>query len=90
MEQKEDILDNAIVEKLKGIQEEQNNMVIALGQVAVRKRELQKQIAELEDKENEFGLRIDKSINEMNIELGELDKKYPNGQIDLEKGLIYF
>lgn len=90
MEQKEDILDSQIVEKLKGIQEEQNNMVIALGQVAVRKRELQKQIAELEDKENEFGLRIDKSINEMNIELGELDKKYPNGQIDLEKGLIYF
>ena len=90
MEQKEDILDSQIVEKLKGIQEEQNNMVIALGQVAVRKRELQKQIAELEDKENEFGLRIDKSINEMNIELGELDKKYPNGQIDLEKCLIYF
>ena len=90
MEQKEDILDSQIVEKLKGIQEEQNNMVIALAQVAVRKRELQKQIAELEDKENEFGLRIDKSINEMNIELGELDKKYPNGQIDLEKGLIYF
>jgi hypothetical protein len=90
MEQKEDILDSQIVEKLKGIQEEQNNMVIALGQVAVRKRELQKQIAELEDKENEFGLRIDKSINEMNIELGELDKKYPNGQIDLDKGVIYY
>lgn len=90
MEQKEDILDNAIVEKLKGIQEEQNNMVIALGQVAVRKRELQKQIIELEDKEKEFGLRIDKSINEMNIELGELDKKYPNGQIDLDKGVIYY
>jgi hypothetical protein len=90
MEQKEDILDSQIVEKLKGIQDEQNNMVIALGQVAVRKRDLQKQLEELVEKEIEFGLRIDKSINEMNIELSELDKKYPNGQIDLEKGVIYY
>jgi predicted site-specific integrase-resolvase len=90
MEQKEDILDSQIVEKLKGIQDEQNNMVIALGQVAVRRRDLQRQLEELEEKEIEFGLRIDKSINEMNIELGELDKKYPNGQIDLEKGVIYY
>jgi predicted site-specific integrase-resolvase len=90
MEQKEAVLDKEVIDKLKGIQEEQNNMVIALGQVAVRKRELKKQLAELEEKENEFGLRIDKSITEMNIELAELDKKYPNGQIDLEKGLVYY
>lgn len=90
MEQKEAVLDKEVIDKLKGIQEEQNNMVIALGQVAVRKRELKKQLTELEEKENEFGLRIDKSITEMNIELTELDKKYPNGQIDLEKGLVYY
>jgi hypothetical protein len=90
MEQKQDTLDPQIVEKLKGIQDEQNNVVIALGQIAVRKRELQKQLTELEDKEVEFGLRIDKSINEMNIELGQLDSKYPNGQIDLDKGIIYY
>jgi peptidoglycan hydrolase CwlO-like protein len=90
MEQKQDTLDPQIVEKLKGIQDEQNNVVIALGQIAVRKRELQKQLTELEDKEVEFGQRIDKSINEMNIELNELDSKYPNGQIDLDKGIIYY
>jgi chromosome segregation ATPase len=90
MEQKQDTLDPQIVEKLKGIQDEQNNVVIALGQIAVRKRELQKQLTELEDKEVEFGQRIDKSINEMNIELNELDSKYPSGQIDLEKGVIYY
>ena len=90
MEQKQDTLDPQIVEKLKGIQDEQNNVVIALGQIAVRKRELQKQLTELEDKEVEFGQRIDKSINEMNIELNELDSKDPNGQIDLDKGIIYY
>jgi hypothetical protein len=90
MEQNEDILSKEIIEKLKGIQEEQNNMVVALGQIAVRRRDLQKQLAELDEKEIEFGLRIDKSINEMNIELTELDTKYPNGQIDLDKGVIYY
>jgi hypothetical protein len=43
---------------------------------------------ELSKKEEEFGSRLDKSINELNIELAELDKTYPNGQIDLEKGTI--
>lgn len=90
MEQKEDILNKEIVEKLKGIQEEQNSMVIALGQISVRRRDLQKQLTELDEKEIEFGLRIDKSVNEMNIELTELDTKYPNGQIDLDKGVIYY
>ena len=79
-----------LVEKLKKIQDEQNSMVISLGQVAVQRRQFEKNLEELRKKEEEFGLRLDKSITEMNIELDELDKKYPNGQIDLEKGVVYF
>lgn len=90
MEQRQETLESSLVESLKKIQEEQNNMVIALGQVAVRRRDLQKQLEELSNKEEEFGKRLDNSLNEMNIQLGELDKKYPNGQIDLEKGIVYF
>ena len=88
MEQKKEQLQSEVVERLKNIQDEQNNMVIALGQVAVRRRDLQKQLEELSKREEEFGQRLDKSINELNVELGELDKKYPNGQIDLEKGTV--
>jgi hypothetical protein len=90
MEQKTEQLDKELIDKLKGIQDEQNNLVIALGQVAVQRRQFEKSLDELDSKEEEFGLRLDKSINEMNIELGEIDKKYPNGQIDLEKGIIIF
>ena len=90
METKTEQLDPQVVESLKQIQEEQNNMVIALGQVAVQRRQLQKQLEELSKKEEEFGQRLDKSINQMNVDLAELDKKYPNGQIDLEKGTVIF
>ena len=90
MEQRQEKLDDALVSMLKQIQEEQNNVVIALGQVAVRRRDLQKQLDELSAKEAEFGDRLDKSLNHMNSQLAELDKKYPNGQIDLEQGVVYF
>jgi len=90
MEQKTEQLEQSLVDKLKGIQDEQNNLVIALGQVAVQRRQFEKNLDELDSKEEEFGARLDKSINELNLELAEIDKKYPNGQIDLEKGVIIY
>ena len=90
MEQKQESLKPELVNLLKQIQEEQNNMVIALGQVAVRRRDLQKQMEELSNREEEFGQRLDISLEKMNSELGELDKLYPNGQIDLEQGIVIY
>lgn len=90
MEQKTETLDQSIIDKLKSIQELQNNMVIGLGQVAVRRREIEKQLEELNSKEIEFGNKLDSSMDEMNSELAELDKKYPNGQIDLDAGTIIY
>ena len=90
MEQKTEALDQSVIDKLKSIQEVQNNMVIALGQVAVRRREIEKQLEELESKEVEFGVTLDSSMDEMNTELAELDTKYPNGQIDLDAGTIIY
>lgn len=90
MENKTEQLNPEVVASLKAIQEEQNNMVIALGQVAVQRRQIEKQLDELSQREEEFGQRLDKSINQMNTDLAELDKKYPNGQIDLEKGIVIY
>jgi len=90
MEQKTETLDQSVIDKLKSIQELQNNMVIGLGQVAVRRREIEKQLEELNSKEIEFGDKLDSSIDEMNSELAELDKQYPNGQIDLDAGTIIY
>ena len=90
MEQKTETLEQSVIDKLKSIQELQNNMVIGLGQVVVRKREIEKQLEELNSKNIEFGNKLDSSIEEMDSELAELDKKYPNGQIDLDAGTIIY
>ena len=90
MEQKTEQLEQSVIDKLKSIQDEQNNMIIALGQAAVRKRQLLTQISDIEEQEEEFGKRIDTTISDMNLELAELDKKYPNGQIDLEAGTVLY
>tara|TARA_B110000483_G_scaffold229316_1_gene293199 strand:+ start:411 stop:683 length:273 start_codon:yes stop_codon:yes gene_type:complete len=90
MEQKTEALDQSTIDKLKSIQELQNNMVIGLGQVVVRRREIEKQLEELNSKNIEFGNKLDSSIEEMDSELAELDKKYPNGQIDLDAGTIIY
>ena len=90
MEQKTEKLEQSVIDKLKSIQELQNNMVIGLGQVVVRRREIEKQLEELNSKNIEFGNKLDSSIEEMDSELAELDKKYPNGQIDLEAGTIIY
>ena len=50
MEQTTEALDKSVIDKLKSIQDEQNSMVIALGQVAVRRREIEKTIHFLEYK----------------------------------------
>ena len=83
-------LEQEVIDRLKAMQEEQNNMVIALGQLSIRKRQLQQQLDETKKLETEYGERVDTSVNEMNIELAELDKKYPNGQIDLEAGTVIY
>jgi len=90
MEQKTEKLEQSVIDKLKSIQELQNNMVIGLGQVVVRRREIEKQLEELNSKNIEFGNKLDSSIEEMDSELAELDKKYPNGQIDLDAGTIIY
>lgn len=90
MQNKTEQLDLNLVAKLKKIQEEQNNIVISLGQITVQKRTLKKSISDLEKREVTLGEGLDKSIEILNKELAEIDGKYPNGQIDLEKGTISY
>ena len=90
MEQKTEKLEQSVIDKLKSIQDVQNNMVIGFGQAAVRRREINKQLEELDSKEIEFGNKLDSPTEELTTELAVLDKKYPNGQIDLEAGTIIY
>ena len=88
MSQKTENLDKEILERLKFLRDETDKIVIFLGQMAVQKRALNKKLNEISDNEEKYGAMNDKYIYELEEKLGELDKKYKNGQIDLDKGTI--
>ena len=90
MAQKTENLDKEIVERLKVLRDETDKIVIFLGQMAVQKRALNKKLNEISDNEEKYGAMNDKYIHELEEKLGEVDKKYKNGQIDLDKGTITF
>ena len=90
MAQKTENLDKEILERLKFLRDETDKIVIFLGQMAVQKRALNKKLNEISDNEEKYGAMNDKYIYELEEKLGEVDKKYKNGQIDLDKGTITF
>ena len=90
MAQKTENLDKEIVDRLKFLRDETDKIVIFLGQMAVQKRALTKKLNEISDSEEKYGAMNDKYIFELEEKLSEVDKKYKNGQIDLDKGTITF
>ena len=90
MAQKTENLENEIVERLRFLRDETDKIVIFLGQLAVQERTLKRRLREIEDNQEKYGGMNDKYIVELEEKLGELDKQYKNGQIDLDKGTITF
>ena len=90
MAQKTENLENEIVERLRFLRDETDKIVIFLGQLAVQERTLKRRLREIEDNPEKYGGMNDKYIVELEEKLGELDKKYKNGQIDLDNGTITF
>lgn len=90
MAQKTENLENEIVERLRFLRDETDKIVIFLGQLAVQERTLKRRLREIEDNQEKYGGMNDKYIVELEEKLGELDKQYKNGQIDLDNGTITF
>mgnify|MGYP001126182678 FL=1 len=90
MAQKTENLENEIVERLRFLRDETDKIVIFLGQLAVQERTLKRRLREIEDNQEKYGSMNDKYIFELEEKLGELDKKYKNGQVDLDRGTITF
>lgn len=90
MAQKTENLDKEILERLKFLRDETDKIVIFLGQLAVQERTLTKKLKEISDNQEKYGAMNDKYIFELEEKLRELDSKYKNGQVDLDKGIITF
>jgi hypothetical protein len=78
------------LEKLKEFQAKSNDIVVSLGQLSVRTRELNIEIKRLEKVKEELDLDFDKNADELSVILKELEAKYPMGEIDLKEGVVIF
>jgi hypothetical protein len=83
-------LEKSVFEKLKSLQSDINLSIVTFGEIHIKRRELQTELQKLEEYEESVQNGYDKFTLELNTELAELQKRYPNGEIDLSDGTISF
>lgn len=76
-------LEQSIVEKLKNLNTKIGELSLETGRLYLRRTEIDSALKEIEKQYTDLS-------NELNIEIIELDKKYPNGEIDLAEGTVTF
>lgn len=83
MQQKTEKLEQSLVDKLKSLNTKIGELSLEIGRLHLKKVEIDSAIKEIEKNYIELS-------NELSIELIELDKKYPNGEVDLIEGTVTF
>jgi len=90
MAELKEALSSDVLEKLRNNQNELNTLVMDIGQVSLRNRELRNELLKLDQLKNSMEIRFDEINNEINTTLAELEKTYPKGEVDLREGIITF
>ena len=76
-------LEVSLVEKLKTLNNRKNELIISVGQLHLDIKQLNTVVSVAE---SEF----ENTNKELNLLLSDLEKKYPNGEIDLMEGTVIF
>ena len=90
MAQKTENLSKETIDKLTEKQAKINNSVFNIGQAELRIIKLEKEIEQIKLMKTQFELDYDKIDSEFNDYIKELEKIYPNGEIDLQAGTVTF
>lgn len=90
MAQKQEKLDEKIVEVLRENQAKANNAIVSLGEVSIRIRDLEKELERVEELEQTLLKEYDQSTGTINAELQNLQKTYPSGEVDLQNGVVIY
>jgi ABC-type transporter Mla subunit MlaD len=90
MAQKEEKLDEKLVEVLRENQTKANNAIVSLGEVSIRIRDLEKEVERVEEIEQTLLKEYDQATGTINAELQNLQKTYPSGEVDLTKGVVIY
>ena len=90
MAQKTENLSKETIDKLTEKQAKINNSVFNIGQAELRIIKLEKEIEQIKLMKTQFESDYDKIDLEFNEYIKELEKMYPNGEIDLQAGTVTF
>ena len=90
MAQKTEQLPKETLDKLVSYQNQANELILNLGQVHLRIRELKLEIERLESVKSGVETEYDKIGLEFNEVIKDLEKTYPKGEIDLKEGVVIF
>ena len=90
MAELKEALSSDVLETLRNNQNELNTLIMDIGQVSLRNRELRTELSKLDQLKNSMEIRFDEINNEINNTLAELEKTYPKGEVDLREGTITF
>jgi chromosome segregation ATPase len=90
MAQLKESLSTEVLDSIKSKRDEISNLVMELGQLTLKKRELKNEVSRLEEIESSIENRFDEINSEMTDILKELETKYSKGEIDLNEGVVYY
>ena len=90
MAQLKESLNVDVLDSIKQKRDEVSNLVMELGQISLRTRELKNELANLDQLKISMENRFDAVNEEVKGILTELEVKYPKGEIDLNEGMVYF
>jgi hypothetical protein len=90
MAQKTEQLPKETLELLINSQTKANELILNLGQVHLRIRELNNQIVKLEESKLEIETEIDNSSKQFSELIKALEVQYPQGEVDLNQGIVIY
>jgi predicted nucleic acid-binding Zn-ribbon protein len=90
MATKTEKLSEDIIESIKTLQGDVNSLIFDLGQVTLRTRELNLEIARLQEIKKEVEDKIDNKGLQLENILSDLQRKYKNAEVDLKDGTVSF
>jgi DNA repair exonuclease SbcCD ATPase subunit len=83
MEKQIQKLESSLVEKLKELNTRKNELIVNTGQLHLEIKQLEKLISVVE-------FEFEDTNKQLNSLLSDLEKQYPNGEIDLLEGTVTF
>jgi len=90
MAQKTEKLEQDVLDKILKAQNEANQLIFELGQISLRNRELDAEISGLQKIKTDMEDKFDNLSLQLENTLSDLRRKYPNGEVDLQEGVVIF